>query len=634
MRARKLLPVLISVLAVTAAFPATAAESEAGMLSGRVTAESAPLPSTLVYAYQLADLSLRKVVTDPAGRFLFDSLPAGLYKIIAFKPGFVPTVIRLARASAGINQFLEVQLQAQTAAVEDSAADFWAAREQIPPDVLRQLLKPDETAADSPGTELNQDFIGPIQGSMSLTTGMEASLIGDAPLTAGRINLASRVHDLHVGLTGNFQMLGMSRIDNPSPNNQLTGASNAVSLTVQSDHDATLQVSSHNNRLATDRPGGFRPMDLQHIQVRWSQPIGDQGKSEFLARYTQESNFYRQGLLANTDLPQGSQSWYVEGRYSTPMTERSTVEAGLRYRARDSYYDTTGLPQNGQGLSDSRMDLYGQGGLQLAPEMLFEYGLVSSLQDGQFAVAPRGGLVLQFGPYWQTSAVASKKLSQSDGLFPLDFLATHYDELAGCDQVEEYCYQITLSRNATEDEGFSIGAVDRRFDESVRLYFDNDFFRQFENLYLVRGDRLPELRLTLTRRITPQILTRLTSSAGSGGGGEAHLQGNQPYENQVSFLVTTLETRFQRTETGIALSFQQLSQQLDPIGTAELPSRRGEMERMQLLLSQDLNSLIQLAAQWAVQLNMEISRGDLSQGGPADASDLHRRITGGFSVRF
>jgi hypothetical protein len=112
------------------------------------------------------------------------------------------------------------------------------------------------------------------------------------------------------------------------------------------------------------------------------------------------------------------------------------------------------------------------------------------------------------------------------------------------------------------------------------------------------------------------------------------LKGDHPYENQVSFLVTTVETRFTRTETGVALTFQQLSQQLDPIGVAELPSRRGEMERMQVLLSQDLNSLIQLAAQWAVQLNMEFSRGDLVQGVADHTSDLHRRITGGISVRF
>jgi len=624
-----LIPAVVLLMGVTV--PATAAQSDSGMLSGRVTADSAPLPSTLVYAYQLADLSLRKVVTDPAGRFLFDSLPAGLYKIIAFKPGFVPTVVRLARASAGLNQFLEVQLQAETAAAADSASDFWTAREQIPPDVLRQLLKPEQVTSKGPGAQLNSDMIGPINGSMSLMTGMEASLIGDAPLTAGRIDLASRVHDLHVGLSGNFQMLGMSRLDNAAAD-QLNGSTNDVSLTVQSDNDATLQVSSRNNRLVTDH-SSIRPMDLQHIQVRWSQPIGQNGHSKFLARYTEESNFYRQGLLSSSDLPLGSQSWYVEGSYSTPITERSTVEAGMRYRARDSYYGAAGLPIDG-GLTDTRMDLYGQGGLRLAPEMLLEYGMVSSMEDGQFAVAPRGGFVFQMGPYWQTSAVASKKVSQGNGLTPVDFLATHYDELASCDQVQEYCYQVTVSRDTGDDEGFTVGAVDRRFDDSVRLYFDDDFFRQFENLYLVRGDRLPELRFTLTRRITPQILARVSSSAGSGGGGEARLKGNHAYENQVSFLVTTLETRFKKTETGVALTFQQLSQQLDPIGITALPSRRGETERMQLLLSQDLNSLIQLAAQWAVQLNMEFSRGDLAQGVADHTSDLHRRITGGVSVRF
>jgi hypothetical protein len=54
------------------------------------------------------------------------------------------------------------------------------------------------------------------------------------------------------------------------------------------------------------------------------------------------------------------------------------------------------------------------------------------------------------------------------------------------------------------------------------------------------------------------------------------------------------------------------------------------------MLTQDLNILLDLAADWAVKLNMEVSRGSVLFGSdsPQDADELRRRILGGFAVRF
>ena len=108
----------------------------AGALEGHVSSATAPLAASAVYAYQLADFSLRKVVTDAGGNFLFDRLPAGLYKIIAHKTGFVPAVALLIRATDEAHQFLEMQL-AEQQAVEAAGDGFWSVRERIPTDVLR-----------------------------------------------------------------------------------------------------------------------------------------------------------------------------------------------------------------------------------------------------------------------------------------------------------------------------------------------------------------------------------------------------------------------------------------------------------------------------------------------------------------
>src|SRR6476660_1652866 len=110
-------------------------------VAGRVTGERSPLAAAGVYAFQLADLKLHRVVTDPQGNFLFQDLPAGLYKVIAHKAGFAPVVILLTRTTAQAYQFLELQLS-QAAAQRGAAApaatkddDFWSLRASIPPDV-------------------------------------------------------------------------------------------------------------------------------------------------------------------------------------------------------------------------------------------------------------------------------------------------------------------------------------------------------------------------------------------------------------------------------------------------------------------------------------------------------------------
>ena len=104
---------------------------------------TAPLASAAVYAYQLADLKLWKGVTDDKGRFLFEELPAGLYKIIAAKSGFLPAIVQLTRSSAGKRQWVDVQLVEERPGVA-AAAGFWTVREQIPPDILRQIDLADE----------------------------------------------------------------------------------------------------------------------------------------------------------------------------------------------------------------------------------------------------------------------------------------------------------------------------------------------------------------------------------------------------------------------------------------------------------------------------------------------------------
>jgi hypothetical protein len=162
----------------------------------------------------------------------------------------------------------------------------------------------------------------------------------------------------------------------------------------------------------------------------------------------------------------------------------------------------------------------------------------------------------------------------------------------------------------------------------MRVYFSDDFFDRLESLYLVPGDELPEVKFGVSRRLSPQILTSLQSSVAFGGGGTFVAADRKPYENQVHYVVTSLDTQFQHTATGVFVALHHLSQELEPLAGPDRSAPQMEFDRLRLELTQDLNILFDLAAQWAVQLNMEVSRG------PISSDELRRRLMGGIAVKF
>jgi hypothetical protein len=595
---------------------------EPGALAGRVTGDTAPLASAVVYAYQLADLKLWKGVTDEKGRFLFEELPAGLYKIIAAKTGFLPAIVQLKRSSAARRQWLDVQLvEEQPAATSDSG--FWSVRKQIPPDVLRDLGLVGETAfvaaAATPAVQ--------VETRIQALTGVDERLPGGAAqLTGGRLDVSGEIRDVRLDLEGDF-----SQLQPVSYDGDLNGSTQQLTFNVEGPENARVQVSSTSNRLDM---GGSGPevIGLESHRVSWSQPFGE-GRSNFEAQYTAENNFYGFGVWAPLGIPMASRSWRVEGSYATPLTRRASLETGFRYRERDSQH----TDEQGLLLPSEQIELFGRGGLQVSPGVLLEYGLYSALRDGSVWLTPRGGVVLQLSPAWQAGSSVSSRF-RADGeetAYEIDFKPAYFGDAGECEQGEEMCYRVFVAREGKEGK-VSVGATHRQFADTLRLYFDTDFYNFFESIYLVDGDALPELTFEMERRLAPGILTRLESNLAAGGGGVLLNTSQVPYENEVRYLVTSLDTQFERTSTGLFFSFHHLAQDFSPVARTErLENAAQALERVQVMITQDLDFLTRLASDLALQLNMEVSRGSLPSGRQYDDPDqLRRRVTGGVAVKF
>lgn len=622
-------------LAIVLVSAGSALADGGGALAGRVETAASPLDTARVYAYAVADLSLRKEITDEAGVFLFDELPAGLYKIVAFKRGFVPAVVMLSRASQDAIQFLEVQLSEPPEYSEAAAASFWKIREEIPSDVLRDLDTPVVPVfAVSP--EAGDPFVDGaatttaetgFQTQMRATTGVqEGGTNGDGQVTGAEFGVSGRVQDVVIDLEGGYTSLAGDAFDSSATPD---GSTQALSLRVAKSDRSTLGFTSKTSSLASAGSGDAldEPVNFQRHRLSWTQAYGDRASSSVTAQYVEESNFYRQALLGPESIPGASRSWRLEGSYENQITDRSNFEAGVRYRDRQTDVRTLNpyseLPQE-------TVELFGRAGWQVKPTVVVQYGLYSALHDGTLSLAPQGGIVLQLGQNWQASTLASRRVdTDQQQIRRPDFSPAYYRDARTCGPAEEYCYQFSLSRSGQGDSGIKLGAIHRKIGETQRLFFDSDFFDRFDSLYLVDGDRLPEVKVEFTHRLSPNIVARIESNVGVGGGGLMRTA-DDSYENEIRYLVTSVDTRFEDSDTGIYLAFHRLEQELTPLAGSQIASELA-LERLQLGVSQDLGFLDRLASDLAVHLDMELSRGGTSE---ELFNELRKRITGGLAVSF
>lgn len=593
-------------------------------VEGQVTQSDDPVGQVTVYAYEVASSELVKVATDALGKFLFEGLPAGMYKLVAFKPGSQPAVELLLRRRHDDHQFVELDLKARDPETDPELSDaasseFWNVRRRVPMDVLRQMDHLEQDADMLADSGIHIDRASLLKAEMQAFSGVESlgPVLGDAHLTAADLGVQATVGNVGVGIDGTFRQLSPV-----GPDASADGRVKALAVRLEPGKDHQLRFATSNGRLAV---GEAAPVDLSHYQVDWSGRTGKRGSTRVSASYLAESNyFWTTGALHPSTIAGSSETWNLQGAYSGHLTDQTQLEAGLVYRQRSL---------GGFEEPDQRLGLFTKAESQVQNRVFVEYGLYSSVRDGSLSLVPHGGIVVRLGDKWRAETNISRRVEETRDDFLLHgYQSALFSDTGSCHEVGEACYEVAFEREDGDDT-LAFGAIHREFSETLRLYFSSDFFNRLESVFLVKGDELPEVQLSLVRRISPKVLARLESNFASGGGGIFYATNASSYENEVRYLVTSLDTQFQQTATGVFIAFHHLEQALNPVAdNADTPARV-ELQRLQLMLTQDLNMLADLASRWAVNLNMELSRGATPYALTADER-TYRKLTGGFSVSF
>ncbi|MEL7059750.1 MAG: carboxypeptidase-like regulatory domain-containing protein [Acidobacteriota bacterium] len=590
----------------------------AGAVNGRVLAGDGPAEEAKVFAYDVTSYEIVEATAEDDGTFLFRRLPAGMYKLVAHQSGFLPSVELLLRRTAEATQEVEFRLRREEVGDVRTAEDYWSVRGRVPPDVMRQINRESFEPATPIGIELTDSEI--FEARMQALSGIED--VGElaTAVTTAAFDVRGAVGDTRVGVGAEIQQLA------PRGESEIDGATRAMALKL-----AGADTTDHRLLLTTAR-GELSPIDqdevgLESYRVDWQKSQDQRGEARVTASYIEESNFHRSGALDPMAVPVASETWQVEGSYRRELSQNHGLSTGLHYRQRQTD-GPLATPV------EDRLGLFGLADSRIQPRVLVEYGLYATVRDGSLSLMPHGGLVVELGDGWNARAAASQRVEQEDsGLLPTSFHTAFYNDRTSCREVGEACYEVSLTRERDKQEDVRLGAIHREFSETLRLTFSRDFFDRLDNVVMVAGDSLPEVQFSAVRRISPKVLARLEANFASGGGGVFYATDSNAYENEVRYLVTSLDTHFESTATGVFVAFHHLEQVFRPVESTQPSIDRNDTQRLQLMLTQDLSALVDMATRWAVRLDMEVSRGTSPYTLTID-DELRKKLTGGFSVSF
>jgi hypothetical protein len=527
---------------------------------GTVSNAARPVANALVIALNLQDFQSVQTYTGTDGSFSLPQLRGGIYKIIAVKQGFLPSITTIVPTRA--SHRVALKLDSEKKAKRSPSQEIWELRGTLPADVLRDLdamLEPAEVATyDVPR----------FRGEMLSLTGVTNTASNPA-FAQTALGVQGRLGDSwQVGLRGNLR-----RFEDPTDNVRFGDAlaeSSVMSMELRNSGDQSYRLASTQSSWTyADAAESDREADVRAHNFEWRN-----GPARVQVRYFEQENLFR-------DAPMASNLFEVAGTMPVMQTRRNDLGVALRVKQ-----ETIA----GQAEIFRTADLSANGTVALVPSFVLHYGVDSRIgMEGQ-QWAPRTGAEWKLTE--NTSIVGSamvKVLDRDTNTAVVALPSIVYWSEDGR-ALPRYTYTFGIVTGADEANRFSAIATITEVDEALRLIFADEQNQFWDGLEVDAGDVRRDVRLAYRKQFGNVLAVDVATTAGTAS------QRDLAQPREKVYVAGDLQSTFNPTRTTIAVSYRDIQQ----------PSEQGAQdyrsERINVRMAQSLYLPIDIKLLFGLEL--------------------------------
>ena len=602
---------------------ASASPAVAPPISGVVRHVENPISGALVIFYNLGDTTLTRSRSAADGTFVVAAAPVGVYDLIAYKKGFLPSLVRLWHQALP-ERVSSVEIKLAAAGREPGArstpSTLWDLRDRLPADVLREIAL--EEMAEAPPSSLDRMRLDRlIAGELRTVTDV-----------GGGVNALSRAavgvrgglpNGWRYDLRGDYAAVSDS-VERPD---ETSGNSAGLALDVSTTPGERLRLSTRRHAMSF----GDSPASLQTHGVSWSRG-NQEGRVESVgARFIEEANLYRATALGTSFFPVASRTWEVNARYARPAEEALGVSVAMTYRHREATAGLSGVGAEGAFfLTAPDADLAASTSLKLFPGTEVEGGVVARYLAGGYGIAPKatvrydlgnGAVVFVRGLYRVAEA------GTGDGTV-LPRVASIEDN---AEAASREGYAIGLERRSG-DSTFKFEASAQRMDEVVRAFFEGDLLTDFDSVYFFDGNSVRQVQASARHRLSNAVTGSVAMRYGD-------IQGTVSPDAAASFGISDSDGHFWSarasveilpTRTGVAVLVRGVRQDLETAGAPHT----NDSDKVAVSIAQDLSvvGLTPFGSDWKLLLALESARSTTAT--EREEAATTSRVLGGLALAF
>jgi hypothetical protein len=597
------------------------AQGASSPVAGIVKHLQAPVPGALVFVYGVSDSTLTRALTRPDGSFHVESIPAGVYDVIAYKTGFYPSLVRLWHQATPAVSTLAIDLvPTLPAALRKGALDIWAWRDRLPADVLREITAESPARESSHSTAADRLKLGrAVAGDFSSSAEVGQ---GASNFSRTQVNFYGAATDtIQYGFRGSYDSLtgeGSSPLSRGSARNG--------SLLIAGSPESGLALTYAGRTFESRLGGAAARLDREALLLNRQSERGDHFEGSFARR--SETGFDRATSVLGDHLPGNSNSYEVRGAWSRSSDDAQggvTVEVWRRDWEKVAFLEegtrSTALDASVSASGEKNLGSLSVGGLV--------HGRVGG--SGGF-VSPGASLRIQLSPVTSILVAASRSISRSEAPVSSSPRAV---SAANWNAASDSQASASLSWGTESTGQLLLKATSQSAAEPLRLYFDGDLFLDLGSLYLFDGNRLEKVSAVASKRLGTLFDASLSGEIG-------RVNGSVSSDTHQELAVISDRAHYYSGEAGITLrpTRTDLScavRRVRQILVGDAGRTDNYSDKLRISLGQDLTVLgfDPFGTAWKLVVSFETDTNALpSDSGFEEVAVYRRRLMGGLAISF